>query len=142
MSFVIGEEIKKIAKLRKFKNAEFADAMNMEERNLYHFFKKSDLTLDQLVDASKVLEYDFISLYLKHKKGIQSIANLIAQGSNDIVEEKAESYQRTEKRLVEPKNQISFTVKIFGDYSKIREEIPSLLDIIKEQAELRGLHMG
>ena len=68
MDFIIGAEIKKMLRKRGLTNIAFAEKMNMEERNLYHFFKKEALDVDQLLQASQILDFDFLDLYIKNSK--------------------------------------------------------------------------
>src|SRR5690554_2500059 len=127
MNFSIGEEIKKRVKEKGITNVAFAEKMNIDERNLYHFFKKKDIPLDQLVEASYILDFDFIKHYLLHATNKEKLFP-------DYLQESTPEYIKNEK----VKNEISFSVKIFGELEKIQHEFPSFLSAIKKEAEMRG----
>jgi transcriptional regulator with XRE-family HTH domain len=137
MDFIIGAEIKSVLKESRMKNAEFAEAMNMEERNLYHFFKKTELTLDQLLKASQVLDYDFVSLYLNNKRGLPKYRNYSLKEDQEIAPGAHESSQDYEK-----KRQISFSVNILGEIDRLQKEFPAFLEEIQRAAEARGLRLA
>ena len=131
MSFSIGEEIKKKVKERGITNVAFAEKMGIEERNLYHFFKKKDISLEQLLEASHILDHDFIKLYIKN------------------LEKKDKKYSQYVSELTPvypspnaPDNQISFSVKIFGEFEKIQHAFPDFIAVMQREAETRGLHLG
>lgn len=131
MSFSIGEEIKKKIEEKGITNVAFAEKMGIGERNLYHFFKKNEIPLDQLIDASNVLDFDFIELYLKNStKKLKS--------PSIYVEEPASEYKKTSVK----KHEISLTVNIFGELSQITHAFPELLQVIEKEARDRGLHLG
>jgi len=134
MEFMIGNEIKKIVKKRGLTNKAFADKMDMEERNLYHFFKKKQLDLDQLLKAGEVLDYDFVGLYIKNSK---YNSYLRKQTNENILRESTSGYVKSD---MQPK--ISFTVNILGQFDKITQELPEIMKIIKAETEARGLQLG
>lgn len=134
MEFMIGNEIKKIVKERGLTNVAFADKMDMEERNLYHFFKKKQLGLDQLLKASEVLDYDFVSLYIKNSRYSSYLTKL---NSENILMENTEEYLKSA-----PDPKISFTVNILGRFDKITQELPEIMKILKSETEARGLQLG
>lgn len=134
MSFSIGEEIKKKIEEKGITNVAFAEKMGIGERNLYHFFKKNEIPLDQLIDASNVLDFDFINLYLKNsnKKLKPSSPSLLG------VAEDGSEYRTAPTK----KHEISLTVNIFGELSQISHAFPELLKVIDKEAKARGLHLG
>lgn len=132
MSFVIGEEIRKKVRSKGLKNKAFAELMNIEERNLYHFFKKELLDIDQLLQASKVLNYDFVNLYIQNSKfsdyfGDSTTKN---QQSNTLPD------------LATSTNQISFSFTVKGSMESVQKEISSFLKSIQQEAESRGLSIA
>lgn len=131
MSFTIGEEIKKKIEERGITNVAFAEKMGIGERNLYHFFKKNDIPLDQLIEAGYILDFDFIKLQLQNSpKRDKVLPNYLNEPSVE--------YKRTEKSH----HEVSLTVNIFGELSKITQSFPELLAIIDKEARDRGLHLG
>lgn len=131
MGFTIGEEIRKKIEERGITNVSFAEKMGIGERNLYHFFKKTEIPLDQLIDASNVLDFDFIELYLKN-----SVKKL--KSPTSYFEESAVEYKKTAAK----KHEISLTVNIFGELSQITHAFPEFLQVIEKEARERGLHLG
>lgn len=131
---MIGNEIKKIVRKRGLTNIAFAEMMNMEERNLYHFYKKEQIDIDQLLKASQVLDFDFISLYIKNSEFGK---NYQADSPIKLAKESQEKYIR---QTDDPK--ISFTVNILGSFDKITKELPDILKVLKDETESRGLHLG
>jgi len=81
---------------------------------------------------SKVLNQDFVSLYLKNKNYSLLDSSDSVKGFEDHIEEyiiakKAES------------NQISVNINIKGDIDSISKHFPHLLQNIKNEAEKYGL---
>lgn len=131
MNFSIGEEIKKRVKESGMTNVAFAEKMNMDERNLYHFFKKKDVSLDQLVDASYVLGFDFIKFYLEHSPK----KDKLLPGMTGICAEPDADYPKRKKI----KHEISFSVTVAGELETIQHEFPDFLSVMKKEADSRGL---
>jgi glycogen synthase len=59
----IGKEIKKIVEKKGWSIAHFAKTASMSYRNTLYLFERTDVSIDQLVHISKILEYDFMKLY-------------------------------------------------------------------------------
>lgn len=131
MNFSIGEEIKKRVKESGLTNVAFAEKMNMAERNLYHFFNKKDMSLDQLVDASHVLGFDFIKLYLEHSPK----KDKLLPSMKSICGEPDGEYTRRKKI----KHEISFSVTVSGELETIQHEFTNFLSVMKKEADSRGL---
>lgn len=134
MSFIIGDEIKKRVRKKGLKNKAFADQMNMEERNLYHFFKKESMDIDQLLEASKILDFDFLTLYIQNSK----YKGYAQQYDQDLVLPNSHENQSYHAE----KNQISFTISIKGPLDIVTKEMSNFLQFINNEAEDRGLHLG
>src|SRR5690606_41938776 len=111
MDFVIGEEIKKRVRKKGLKNKAFADLMNMEERNLYHFFKKEVMDVDQLLEASKILDFDFLTLYIKNSKFKDYVEELGKPPMPKSLSEPVEPYKFEE--------QISFSLTVQGSFDAV-----------------------
>lgn len=133
MDFVIGTEIKKIIRERGMTNRAFADKMNMEERNLYHFFKKETIDLDVLLLASQVLDFDFLELYIKNSK-FKQYSKKSSHPNHTTVAEEQEVYKKNS-------NQISFSIHLKGDFNKVAEEMSNFLQLVKKEAEQRGFEL-
>lgn len=131
---MIGEEIKKRVKKKGLKNKAFADLMNIEERNLYHFFKKEQMDVDQLLQASKVLDFDFLTLYIKNSKYKEYLNDF-----KDVASDNISEYQTD---IDKNNNQISFSICIKGKFDTISQEMSNFLQVIKKEAEDRGLELA
>lgn len=126
MNFSIGEEIKKKVKERGMTNVAFAEKMAMEERNLYHFFKKKDINFGQLLDASRILDFDFVNLYIKNRQAKSDIkADLRENPLNDLTSK-----------------DVSFNIMVRGSLEKLTSQLPDFLNAVNKEAENRGLHLG
>ncbi|CDS92744.1 conserved hypothetical protein [Sphingobacterium sp. PM2-P1-29] len=134
MDFVIGTEIKKIIRERGMTNRAFADKMNMEERNLYHFFKKETIDLDVLLQASQVLDFNFLELYIKNSKFRKHSEIFNATAPISVSEEQG-SY-------IKKSNQISFSIHLKGDFNKVTAEMSNFLQLVKKEAEQRGFELS
>lgn len=130
MDFSIGAEIKKKVKERGLTNLAFGERMNIEERNLYHFFKKKEMTIDQLLDASEILEFDFVNLYIRNKKSASKV-------TVDLT-----SFEPRTKYRKETQQKITCSLKIVGSLESLQSAMPDLLKIINSEAEARGLQLG
>lgn len=131
MSFVIGAEIKKRLKAKGLKNKSFADMMHMEERNLYHFFKREQMEVDLLLRAGQILDYDFLTLYIKNSKYKDYLGHTNLEQPNTVNEPVIE-YEKKQ-------NQISFSINICGPFDTVTKEMSNFLQSIKDEAEKRGL---
>ena len=134
MDFIIGAEIKKLVRKRGITNKAFAEKMNMEERNLYHFFKKETLDVDILLQASEILDFDFLELYIKNSK----FKNYSFNRQNNTLVQPHKSGEPVE----EVKNQISFSINLKGDFDKVSQEMSNFLQLVKKEAELRGFKLA
>lgn len=134
MDFIIGAEIKKLVRKRGITNKAFAEKMNMEERNLYHFFKKETLDVDILLQASEILDFDFLELYIKNSK----FKNYSSNRQNNALIQSHKSGETVE----EVKNQISFSINLKGDFDKVSQEMSNFLQLVKKEAELRGFKLA
>lgn len=133
MSFIIGEEIKKRVRRKGLKNKAFAEKMNMEERNLYHFFKREQMDVDQLLEASKILDFDFLTLYIQNSKYKEYL--------NKYDQEHPKISNAGEGQTDYNKNQISFSINVKGSFDTVSKEMSNFLQSVKKEAEERGLHL-
>ncbi len=70
MDYEIGSAIRKKIEEKGMTFVAFSEKFGISDRNLQHFFKKSDISLQQITRASEILDYDFVSEYLKALKKI------------------------------------------------------------------------
>lgn len=133
----IGEIIRESVKKSGLTQEEFAKEMGMTLRNLANLFNKTRLPIEQLVRASRILKEDFV---LKYTQILYD-------------EEPGLSQFKPEERLlgddqpvyeppVHKQQTVSFTINIKGQFNKVAEELPGLLQAIKNETEARGLQMG
>lgn len=59
----IGRQIKLIVEQRGYTVTEFAKRINKSRENVYSIFSRKSIDTDLLLTISKVLEYDFFSLF-------------------------------------------------------------------------------
>ncbi|SKC71656.1 helix-turn-helix domain-containing protein [Ohtaekwangia koreensis] len=65
MNIHVGQEIEKVLLDSGIKKKEFARRIHTSTRNVYSILKKKEIKTDQLIVISKVLNYNFFSLYVK-----------------------------------------------------------------------------
>jgi len=94
----------------------------MSRRNFEKFFEREDIPIHQLVKASEVLNYDFVSEYLGHSE----------YPFNKMVKEEV-NYEKTKK------DEITVQLNIKGDITLVSKYFPEMLDIVKREANTRGL---
>lgn len=134
MDFVIGNEIKKVVNKKGLKNKTFASLMNMEERNLYHFFKREQIDIDLLLKASEVLDVDFVSLYIENSKFKNHLKRYESAKGSELVNDLEYGYEK--------ENQISFSICVKGSFEKVSSEMSNILQLVKKEVEDRGLSLG
>lgn len=64
MNYAIGDAIRKKIEEKGMTFVAFAEKFGITDRNLQYFFKRDDISLQQITRASQVLEYDFVKEYL------------------------------------------------------------------------------
>lgn len=73
MKFHIGEEIRKVFKKRGWTIEFFAEKVNMTPRNASYLFKRNDISILQLQEISRAMDYDFVkSFLLNQTNGFQT----------------------------------------------------------------------
>lgn len=131
---MIGDEIKKMVRKRGLKNKAFADLMNMEERNLYHFFKREQMEVDLLLQAGEILDFDFLSLYIRNSKFKNYLENNSKQNSF--------SDRSSTKNQPQLENQISFSINVKGSIDTASLSMSNFLQSVKLEAEKFGFKLG
>ncbi|SDM39553.1 hypothetical protein [Pedobacter antarcticus] len=63
MNIHIGKEIKKIVDQKGWSIVHFAKEANMSYRTALYLFDRTDTSIEQLLNVSKVLDYDFMQLF-------------------------------------------------------------------------------
>lgn len=132
MNTVFGEIIRKEWRKSGIPQKEFADNLKMSLRNAQNLFERDDFSISQLMEISKVLNHDFVSLYLKDKNYTLLNSNESTKGFEDHIEE----YITSKKAET---NHISVNINIKGDIDAISKYFPSMLQNIKKEADKYGL---
>lgn len=126
MEFTIGQRIKEILTEKGVTQTSFADKIGMSRRNLERFFERKDISIKQLIDASKILDHDFVSEYLK-ESGTR-------YGSDSSLNEKVQYVD-----INQAKNDITVQLTIKGNVTLISKYFPEMLSKIKREADTYGL---
>lgn len=119
MSLHIGKIIEEKVKEKKWTNRRFALEAGMTYRNTLYLFERNDISIVQLAHISKVLEFDFVKLFSTQEE------------VKNFVSEEQPFYNSK-------KNNIHVNLTIAGDLPSF-ENLPKLINSIKEQAMLYGL---
>ncbi len=133
----IGELLKAAWQESNLSQKDFADQMDMSVRNLQYLFEKNDIHISQLIKASAVLKKDFIKDYLeimKINKGIEYPSEY--NSDKLVVQEVLEKYYPNKQ---EKRNVATVQLNIKGEISLLSQFFPEILDIVKREAEARGL---
>lgn len=109
MALHIGREIEIRYKESGLKLSEFAKRLNTSSRNVYDIFERSEIKTDQLERISKILNFNFFSLY-----------------QDTGVQETNVAYTRKEKN-----NSISIVVELDGQDSTLTQLVHRLTAINK-----------
>lgn len=114
MALHIGKEIEQKYKESGIKLSEFAKRISTTTRNVYDIFERSEIKTDQLERISKVLNFNFFTLY---------------QGSTNLVEEPEARYYTSKSR-----NSVSILVELDGKDATLHQLIDRLTAINKTLA--------
>lgn len=123
MNYAFGEAIRKKIEEKGMTFVAFADRFGVTDRNLQYLFKKKDLSIQQIVRASQILEYDFMSDYLR---SLQDDGKL-----NFKAEEPVQEYAKESKGFT-----MSFSLS--GPQENYYKYFPDLLKIIVTEAKKKG----
>jgi transcriptional regulator with XRE-family HTH domain len=82
MSFLIGEKIKNKIQEKGWTTTRFAKEANMSYRNAMHLFKRGDISVEQLIQISKILDYNFMKEYVAIASGGE-LASLSEESAPD-----------------------------------------------------------
>lgn len=127
MDYVIGDAIRKKIEEKGMTFVAFSDKFGVTDRNLQYLFKKSDLTLQQVVRASEILEYDFMTEYLKNKKPKYKSSSI-----SPVLEEERMTY-KSEK--------ITMSLQLAGDITNYTTNFPDFIKSISREAEKFGFQV-
>lgn len=120
MEYVIGYAIRKKIEEKGITFVAFADKFGLTDRNLQYMFKKSDLPISQIIRASEILDYDFLSEYTNNRKPKYKRAPFF--GQTDIE-------QRVDSKKISINLTLTAEEKSFLEFApllkKIREEAAS-----------------
>ncbi|MGJ1368217.1 hypothetical protein [Sphingobacterium spiritivorum] len=127
MDLSIGEIIAADIKKMGLSVTHIAQQIGMSRKGLTDILKRDDMSLSQMGSLSKLLGKDYFSLY-KEKQGLslnQEKLNNLLVSSNSIVKAP----------------EMTFTINIAGNFDLIGVEISSLIKVIREEVENRGLYL-
>lgn len=136
----IGELLKTAWQESNLSQKEFADKMDMSVRNLQYLFEKTDIHISQLVKASSALKKDFIKDYLdiiKANKGIEYPSEY--NSDKFVVQEVLEKYY---PEKLERKKEATVQLNIKGEIPLLSKYFPEILDVVRREAEKRGLSIA
>lgn len=126
MNYVIGEAIRKKIQEKGMTFVSFADRFGITDRNLQHFFKKSDISLQQITRASQILDHDFVTEYFNELK---------KEGKVQLfVEESQAEYQKAVEG-------ITTSLTLIGQPSDYYNNFSDLLKLIMMEAKKRGFSL-
>ncbi|KAA8483730.1 hypothetical protein BDE36_1808 [Arcticibacter tournemirensis] len=127
MDYVIGDAIRRKIEEKGMTFVAFADKFGITDRNLQYFFKRNDISLQQITRASEILDYDFVKEYL---------AALKEDGKGRwIAEEPAPEYASKQKGIT-----TSFT--IVGNQDDYYKNFPDLLRTLISEASKLGFSIA
>lgn len=138
MKASIGELIRESVRKSGLTQEDFAKEMGMTLRNLANLFNKDRLPFEQLVRASRILKEDFVKAYTAILYDEEPGLHEFRRTNGDVASESHGQYEMT----VHAPEEITFSLNIKGESTKIANEIGSLLSVIKAETEARGLHLG
>lgn len=123
MDYAIGDAIRSKIEEKGMTFVAFADRFGITSRNLQYFFKRNDITLQQITRASEILEYDFVKEYLNALK---------KEGKGEwIVEEEPENYQLQQKG-------ITTSISLVANPDNYYKNFPDLLRTLIGEASRLG----
>ena len=131
MKEIIGVVIKESIRKSDMTQEDFAKEMGMTLRNLANLFNKEHIPIEQLVRASKIMKQDFIKVY------------------TDWLYEKEPKIRPNENEDIQPKypdqylkNEMTIFLNVKGSFDDIKNNMTDFLEIVKKEAEERGLHLA
>lgn len=119
MDFVIGREIRKKIEDKGMTFVAFADKFGVTDRNLQYLFSKADLPISQIVRAGEILQYDFVSDYLKSKNTKYQVTERLSR-----LDEPEDFYQRKSEGNM-PKLTYEFAIPetAYGNIKAFQDDI-------------------
>nr|WP_199082920.1 hypothetical protein [Pedobacter sp. ASV19] len=124
MDYIIGDAIRKKIEEKGMTFVSFADKFGITDRNLQYLFKKSDLTLQQVVRASEILSFDFVTEYLKNKKSKFDFQNI-------------EHSERPPKTKVKSEN-VTMSINLSAEITTYAKNFPEFLKNLSMEASKFG----
>ncbi|MGJ1296529.1 hypothetical protein ACR777_20120 [Sphingobacterium spiritivorum] len=131
MKEIIGVVIKESIRKSDMTQEDFAKEMGMTLRNLANLFNKEHIPIEQLVRASKIMKQDFIKVY------------------TEWLYEKEPKIRPHENEDIQPiypdqylKNEMTIFLNVKGSFDDIKNNMTDFLEIVKKEAEERGLHLA
>ncbi|WP_443938615.1 helix-turn-helix domain-containing protein [Pedobacter sp. MW01-1-1] len=112
MSFHIGKLIKEEIHKKGWSLKKFSEEANMTYRNVMYIFERTDISIELLKQISKVLDFDFVSLYLTKEPPL-------------VIEEASSFYKKTNNVPIIT-YQFVIPPEAYGDILEFQERIKAL----------------
>jgi len=127
MNSVFGEKIKQEWRVSGITQKKLASKLHMSLRNLQSLFERDDFPISQLIELSKELNKDFVSMYLEEK-------------SYPLSDKKSsDNTPLLVSDIPIQTNEISIQINIKGDFDAISKHLSDVLLIIKQETSKYGL---
>lgn len=143
MSLIIGEIIRERINELGWSVAKFSRDVEMSYRNAMYLFKRSEISLEQLRKISKVLDFDFVSVF--HTMKVNGINDEISELPKSLHTVKSIGINNEISMPTEPLRDsvtkdfttMVMSITIVGD-SNTYEQFPAFLKKIREYAQEIG----
>ncbi|MFD2961305.1 MULTISPECIES: hypothetical protein [Olivibacter] len=135
MDLSIGEIIGNAIRENGLSVTYVAQQMGMSRKGITELLKRDDMTLSQIKAFSKILQKDFIQIY---KDKIIREDDLSFMG---VASENGEPYKTNGRKPKARISELTLQVNISGAFENVQSEFIGFLDLMKAEAEKRGLHL-
>lgn len=133
MELTIGEIIATDIKKSGLSVTYVAQKIGMSRKGLSDILKRNDMSLSQLASLSEAIGKDYFAIYISKSEynvpveyNVEPIELSNAESPND--------YQELEE-------QMTFSINLKGSFNTVANEMSNFLQLIKKEAEDRGLHL-
>lgn len=116
MPIHIGQEIKKVYKERGWTIEYFAEKVSMTPRNAAYLFNRKDISVEQLHEISKALDFDFMKLFL-----LNTTTSFHGEGRNAVASQL-------------PNDFMSFSIEVAAQVEKIKD-FPQFITRLRKTAD-------
>lgn len=138
MEFKLGDFVRKKVQEKGLSYKSVSDKIGMTPRGLDKMLNGNDMKMSQVIKLSDAVGFDFVGILhekeiiSKKKSKDYSIIDTIPLTAN----ENENSY---ETKIIQ---EISFQLNVKGAFEKIQTELPAFMEIVRKEAESRGLHLA